>query len=470
MIKKSELIKYFYLLLVFCLFFAVYYEIGNYLLDCRDYINKTLLFFSEKAILGISGYPPRLENIGFVYPPLIFIFFLIAKNPVLAVAILSSILSTFILYFTKSYKVILLMLSTIGLYISLEEPTYFLLYFMLASLALFLYFYRKTGLSLYIFIAGLIFGSSFYVDFTSITLIPFVLYAIYAQEKLIEKDKLLSMYIVTITPILFFAASWLYLNWVFMKDPLYFLESQYSIFHPKSVDAMLAKGNLELSTKFFLTKALYIIPFSLPYFMGLIKAIKDRFLFYMAPLYIIYISPIVLMFFNIYFGIEVRGFIEAFGLLLFYVIFEYFISRKKSLIINLSFYASIILSIIFMPFSPFYNESTFSRALYGMDIKPNIIYYKDAARFLSGTKGNILADDTDSYPVVYFVNEPKRFVLPYQYEFYTALSSPYNFVDYILVDTSSNADKIYNFYKNGISDFKLVYENQMFKIYERERI
>jgi hypothetical protein len=102
-----------------------------------------------------------------------------------------------------------------------------------------------------------------------------------------------------------------------------------------------------------------------------------------------------------------------------------------------------------------------------MHIKPNTVYYEEAANFLKHKKGKILADDVDDYPVIYFVGNAKRFVLPYQYEFYTALSSPYNFVDYILVDTSSTKDKVFNFYKSQIPGFRLVYENKMFKIYEK---
>jgi len=467
MIKKSKLAV---VLTVFCIFFSVYYEISTYMLYHKHYINKTLLFFAEKAMLAIDGYPPRFENIGFIYPPLIFIFFLILKNPILVVSFLSSALSTIILFITKNYKTILLFFSAVGLYICLEEPTYLILYFILALVSFFLFLYRETGLSLYIFIAGLVFGFSFYVDFASITLIPLVLYAIYIQEKMVEKEKLLSIYIVTITPIIFFAASWLYLNWVFMKDPLYFLNSQYSIFHPNSVEAMMAKGNINMSIKLLMVKTLYILPLSLPYFLSLLKDINSKLSLYIAPLYLIYISPIVLMFFNIYFGIDTKGFSDAFGLLFFYVVFEYLIAKKKSLILSLSFYLSIFLSFIFMPLSSSYNESTFSKALIGMSIKPNIVYYKEAADFLRNTKGKILADDIDDYPVIYFADKPKRFVLPYQYEFNTALSFPYKFVDYILVDTSSDKDTIFSFYKNQIPGFRLVYENKMFRIYEKDKI
>jgi hypothetical protein len=467
MINKPKIA---FALSIFFIFFLVYYEIGSYMLCQKHYINKMLLFFSEKAMLATGGYPPRLENIGFVYPPLIFIFFLIFKNPILVVSFLSSALATIILFVTKNVKTVLLFLSAVGLYVSLEDPLYLLLYFILVSVSYFLFLYKEKAISLYIFAAGLIFGFSFYVDFTSITLIPLILYAIYTQEKIVEKEKLISIYIVTITPIFFFAISWLYLNWVFMKDPFYFINSPYSIFHPKSVEAILAKKNIVVSLKLLIAKTLYILPLSLPYFLSLINYIKNKLTFYTAPLYLIYISPIVLMFFDIYFGMYSKRFSDAFGLLFFYVVFEHIISHKKNLILNLSFYLSIILSFVIMPFSSSYNESTFSRALLGMHIKPNTVYYEEAANFLKHKKGKILADDVDDYPVIYFVGNAKRFILPYQYEFYTVLSSPYNFVDYILVDTSSTKDKVLNFYKSQIPGFRLVYENKMFKIYEKENL
>ncbi len=44
----------------------------------------------------------------------------------------------------------------------------------------------------------------------------------------------------------------------------------------------------------------------------------------------------------------------------------------------------------------------------------------------------VLADDTRAFPVVFIDKHPERFVLPYQYEYETVLSSPQLFVRYVV--------------------------------------
>jgi hypothetical protein len=42
-------------------------------------------------------------------------------------------------------------------------------------------------------------------------------------------------------------------------------------------------------------------------------------------------------------------------------------------------------------------------------------------------------DDVTNFPVVYLVNDPRHFIMPYQYEFSPALQHPDLFADFILV-------------------------------------
>jgi hypothetical protein len=45
----------------------------------------------------------------------------------------------------------------------------------------------------------------------------------------------------------------------------------------------------------------------------------------------------------------------------------------------------------------------------------------------------VLLDDVANFPVVYLVSDPRRFIMPYQYEFVPALQHPALFADFILV-------------------------------------
>jgi hypothetical protein len=49
------------------------------------------------------------------------------------------------------------------------------------------------------------------------------------------------------------------------------------------------------------------------------------------------------------------------------------------------------------------------------------------------TKQQILMDDVTNFPLVYLVNDPRYFIMPYQYEFSPALQHPDLFADFILV-------------------------------------
>lgn len=82
------------ILFLFLPLFLYYYLIA-YLLYQGGYVHLQLIFFAEKAALAIHGVPPRLENIGFVYPPLSFLAILIFQDPLLGQAVIAALLTAF---------------------------------------------------------------------------------------------------------------------------------------------------------------------------------------------------------------------------------------------------------------------------------------------------------------------------------------------------------------------------------------
>jgi hypothetical protein len=53
----------------------------------------------------------------------------------------------------------------------------------------------------------------------------------------------------------------------------------------------------------------------------------------------------------------------------------------------------------------------------------------------------VLMDDVANFPVVYFVSDPRHFIMPYQYEFMPALQHPDLFADFILVSGADSPTK-----------------------------
>ena len=54
----------------------------------------------------------------------------------------------------------------------------------------------------------------------------------------------------------------------------------------------------------------------------------------------------------------------------------------------------------------------------------------------------MLLDDTKFFPVVALSKDPKRFILPYQYEYTTALANPRLFASYVVASRNSGTDAI----------------------------
>ena len=81
------------LILIIAVLYTVYYSINIFFFLDYGYTHSKLTFFAEKALLATEGKPPRLENIGFVYPPLAFVPFLLIKNPTVVPALVSAMVS-----------------------------------------------------------------------------------------------------------------------------------------------------------------------------------------------------------------------------------------------------------------------------------------------------------------------------------------------------------------------------------------
>jgi hypothetical protein len=115
---------------------------------------------------------------------------------------------------------------------------------------------------------------------------------------------------------------------------------------------------------------------------------------------------------------------------------------RRSPLLTASLVVSLLASMVVPFFSPNADERNFVRAIVTSRVQPNLDEYKEVASALGPTHGRILIDDSVFYPVVFLSDNPRRFILPYEYEFDTALADPRLMATYIVTTRTAGADLI----------------------------
>ncbi len=460
--------------------FILYFYISQELFFKFDYIHSNLLFFAEKALIAVqSGF--RVENIGFVYPPIAFVPFLIVNDPILVPSIISTSLSTFLItYLIKNYKtealsilsVSIIMLNPLYLFLASQRFDVLLFYILLSLSVFYTVRHIETKYSLYIFVAGLLLGITFFVDFRSLFVVPvyFIsLFLLTSKEKFPYRVAILA---VKITPVVFFLFSWLYLNWIFTGNPLNFIQSPYSFFRSEPVidEFIQASGSFIRSLFLTLKQLFFNSLLILPYFL-VIPYIKRFKILYTTPLFLVYIIPIFVFYFSIYFGMFFPYMYSSVLFLLFSLIFAFYlrIANSKSYLFSMII---AFLSAFFIPnHSKDLNEKEFIGSLKGRSIPERISIKEDriiAKLLISYGCKRTLSDDAYTFPVVYFTGSSNIFILPHNYTYYTALSNPITFADCLLISRNSK-DAIKRRFPNSefglVPGFYLVYDGLKYMIY-----
>ncbi|MCS6998555.1 MAG: hypothetical protein NZL86_04070 [Aquificaceae bacterium] len=466
---------------LFLLFFFFYAFLFEELFAKHFYIHKNLLFFAEKALLALDGNPPRLENLGFVYPPVGFIPFILLREPLLVSAVMGSILSLLLVLFVLREKprdilpLTLLLFNPLYVFLATQRLEVLTFYYLLVFSVFFAVLHIQTQYSLYAFISGILFGLTFFADFRSLYVSPFFALGIFLSTTSKEFSYRISLLMVKLTPVFFFLLGWLYLNWVFMEDPLHFVKSPYSFLRsePKAVEVVSVSGSLWGSFKFMTGFLLQTLPLIFPYFVVLFQLRTFRSL-YSIPLYIFYLLPVFFYYFSIYSSQFFPTFYTSVLFLLFALVFRRISATSEGKLFNFSMLVA-LLSAFFLPLqSKEVNERFFVRSFFGAKVDRELNLEEDIRVSTLIKEYNCkktLADDAYSFPVVYFSKEPKRFVLQYNYEFYTYMSNPWLYADCLLLFTEGRGDALsLHFHKarqGFLQGYYLVYQGGKYMFYRR---
>lgn len=292
------------------------------------------------------------------------------------------------------------------------------------------------------------------------------------------------------TPIAYVAALWVFLNWLIMGDPLYFVRSDYSNAGQigyqlaQRVDLLPLKGNLIKSMLVGLKETYQIFPFFIfTSVLLLIYTIVKKKKVWIGVLAIAW-SLILFTISNIFMGqsaMFIRYFISAvpMGIILLAGLLELLPSRWRAGIALLSVFGIVLSGFSTADLMSRHDEwgqsnnTVVKAALTGTPLH-NWDEEQALAKFINTkTTGYVLMDDFQGYRVIFFSGKPWRFITPGNSTFKKDLKSPFGNVAYLLTSSTSlegelnQVNNTYPYLFNEGADWaKLVYEDSTWKLFE----
>jgi len=426
--KREEVLG---LILIFIANFLLLFSLSLFLWE-EDFFHLRTVAYLEKALLAVEGSPPRLENVGFVYPPLPVYFLIPLKNLPLAQGLAGALSFLFIVFLArklggKTLALLSLPASLPFFYLGTLAFDKLLAYTFIATATFLLLLYLRERFSLYLFSGGLLYGITFFIDFSTFSLLPFYFFSFLLLKE--SPSKKLSLIVVFLFPLIFFSSFYAFVNYTFKGDPLYFLRE-----HVPTLSSLLS---------YEITPRLHHLVVIAWYLLG-IFLVKNYKVLYLVPVFYL----LSLFYFN-----PVRE-LTDFGISPLFIFIPFALLSLESSLKRVNAYLLTLMLILNGAFLFSYdaNERNFLRALLGKPFEQNLSYYKEVANVLNNLEGEILMDDEGLYPTVVFVKELRRLLLPYRSEYYTYLLSPGGKVDFAVVKTFYEKDDLYALYKESVRD------------------
>ncbi|CUT03001.1 hypothetical protein [Candidatus Kryptobacter tengchongensis] len=505
-----------------------YYFAWGLVFESNGYYNPEALFLIEKSLLALKGNPPRLENIGLVYPPVPFfvLFPFVLFNPfvapIFASSFFMSLLTAFVVYriLKKNlsfifivFLLLILFLNPVILYVASSGSSSYLYLTFLSLFYIFIFEYYERNVSFYLAIAGVFIGFLVFVRYEIVFMLIFwiLVNAVLAIETTLEESvsyknffellgrlpayrqtfirKMFAIYLMIFIPPIIGFSSWCYLNWLFTSNPFHFINSPYSYFRTLSTYVLYnptlleLKGNIFKSTTYVLQNVLIYMPA----YIVLIFVFLRRFFFSLAL-----ITPITALIITSYLGLSLMN-VDFFVPFIFiaFIAMIYACEERPSLRRNavMLVFGMLIFISFFTGYyklrSSFYpEEKNFAKILIGENLDGLFAEEKKVAEFLkqnTSLEDNILMDDAVAFPIVVFHGEPKNFILPYQYEFTSVIEQPAVYADYVVIYNPEKFEgkrdlinqRHQNLFFSGSKDLLLVYSYGNWRVFQsvyRKRI
>jgi len=427
----------------------------------HGFASKILLYLGEKALLIYDGNPPRLENMGFNNPPFPLFLVLLVKNPFVGTALAGGgIVTACLITLYRQYRrksisfalfallVVYLTLSPLSLYLFSQHLPAALLFFLLLLTYHHLYKYCRQNISYNLFMFGFLSALIFLTDFQAILLIPLFTFSLVTRVIGNDLVKSFAILITGLFPVVFVTLSWSYLNWLFLGDPLYFVSHWRStlepaLFFPENIlNSRTILGALQATARLCWENSVLLLPYFmiclwLTFYARRIQCCVTKSVI-LAPVFLLVIElflnfTVVHQYFFLFFiaaAVSIRIHNHT-----------YFQGTLFSAFFTLSVCISLVLSFCLPCNHQGAEEQFFSYSLLRKPNNGNLDSYKSLLKRLKPKK-KILMDDAINFPLVFMLNEPKRFILPYEYEFDMVLSAPHHFVHYIISSDLPSTDRV----------------------------
>jgi hypothetical protein len=484
-------------IIVFLFLWIGLFFIGAYLYINFNFYAPEGIFLMEKAQLAMRGNPPRLENLGLIYPPLPYLFYLplgISSSPIASLGISTFwgalVITLCIRYLrwipgntvVKLLITALMIVNPVFLYLIFAQPsqTLYVLFFVFFVYSFFRFY--ETRIAYYIVLSGVTLGAMsgirYDTFFLTLALIPFAPFLI-SERSEFNVVRIFAFTLVLVLPTFFILGSWVYLNWTFVGEPFYFYFSPYSYFKQVSKEMALrpelAEGKGNLLWAIWIVIKMSFLTYPAYYFT--LPTIR------IVTIFVAAFSPIILQIIVIFLGISALSY-SWFGVLvpLSIIIMYYFINSP----LFRPVYANVVILVMLVSVYFGYKsldesvditEKNFATVLKGEPVQDIFEEELKVAKFLKENtteKDMILIDDAVGYPIVYFYSSPNQFYLPYQSDYFRLLQQPQFAANYIVVPrpdlTVTGFDQLTAMYpdafEKGFEFTTLVYQTRKWRVYK----
>lgn len=428
-----------------------------------------------RVMLAYDGAPPRLENIGGIYPPVPFFMSLLLRDQLLATSLVGGFMLAAVFWFIRKLRimgsingvvefasVVYLLFLPQSLYIFTQriDICLVLLLFCITLLSL-----RKThcyGRAYYMTIAGLAMALLFLCDYSA-GLVFLLFLPIMILKCLRSGDSATATAMMLYLPLAFFALIQFPMSVLFtgVRDP--FLEWHNLLVNAYGMadNAWLSGGELRDLLPFLISRLADKLVFLLPWLaVGVVlllrKSTRGRtiyLLYFPAPL-LYCLSSLGMGYSN--FIIDNASYLvfPAVALLLLHHDFSWQTGKERGV-------TALLLAALAISLAGGYRqaattqdpmEKKFYAAIWKGEIDQEWQQTSHLVKEVSGFEdtGTILMDSSRNLPLVFISGSPKRFLLPYQLDFEIGLSLPAAYVEYIVVHADSNKDMVAKRYPQAL--------------------
>ena len=415
--------------------------------------------FGARAMLAYDGAPPKLENIGGIYPPIPFFLVLVFRDALLAAAIAGgAVLAAALVFIGTLHRQGHIGAGVKWMYVisilALPQMLYVLtqridLCLTLCSFILTMWSIRVAeihGKTYHLIICGLSMAFLYLCDTTTM-LICLLFFPFIARRGHQTHNSIIAVLVVTFLPLLFFAGVQRPMSLLItgIEDPFFqwtsLLRVSQNIASPEArpgdghlADAALVIGH-HLADNWLLL-APWFAAWGVVIMRGGIRLLGENFKYLAAPL--------LYSWYSIYQGTGI--FESSSSALLIFPSMGLLVTgqqifssgnypRRGNTVMTLAMVLALVGGWHSMKHSLNLDEQRFHKAVFEQQ---HTDHWADFMNILSllggqGEKGLILMDTERNLPLVYFSGNPQRFLLPYQLDYEIGCSLPASYVEYVVV-------------------------------------